>query len=233
MNKKDFLNYIRNNLIVSCQAVGDEPLNNIAAITLMAQSILDGGAKVLRLSQKDHIESIKRVSGNVPIIGLIKKEYTDSDVFITPTIIEIKVLIDLKVDCIALDATNRKRPNETLEEMVSYLKNNYPNLAIMADCATIDDVLNANKLGFDLIASTLHGYTTDTKDLSCILNDYEFIKKMLNVSQQPIIAEGGIWEPYQVADLLNLGVHSVVVGSAITRPKKITERFLSILNKKG
>lgn len=233
MNKKEFIETIKNNLIVSCQAVGDEPLNNVVAITLMAKSVLDGGAKILRLSQKDHIASIKNIAKDIPIIGLIKNKYSNSEVFITPTIKEVQDLIELGVDCIALDATRRKRPCQTLEEIIFYIKKYYPNLAIMADCSSIDDVLNASQLGVDLIGSTLHGYTPETKSLSCISNNYDFIKKMTNCTKVPIIAEGGIWEPKQVQDLFQIGVHAVVVGSAITRPKNITERFLSFLNKKG
>lgn len=232
MTKKEFLKKIQNKLIVSCQAVDNEPLNNVIAITLMAKAVVEGGASVLRLSQKQHIKSIKKMT-DVPIIGLIKKRYFNSDVYITPTLKEVKELIELKVDCIALDARNINRPKESLEVIVSFIKENAPNIAIMADCATIEDVIYANQLNFDLVSSTLHGYTLETKGKSNLDNDYQFIKEMLIKSKVPVIAEGGIWEPQQVVELFNLNVWSVVVGSAITRPLEITKRFLNYIKEKG
>lgn len=222
---------IKGNLIVSCQAVDNEPLNNATAITLMAKACIEGGAKVLRLSQYEHIKSIKTISKDIPIIGLIKNHYENSNVFITPTINEIDKLFELGVDCIAMDATLRNRPKESLKEIVDYCKFKNPNILLMADCSNIEDVLNAEKIGFDLIGTTLRGYTEETKGMSNIENDYSFIKECLKKIRIPLIAEGGIWEPYQVKELLKIGCFAVVVGSAITRPLEITKRFLKEINK--
>lgn len=227
--KDKFLNSIKGKLIVSCQAVDNEPLNNVTAITLMAKAVIEGGAEVLRLSQVEHISSIKTIT-NLPIIGLIKKKYDNSEVYITPTIKEIDELANLKVDCIAIDATNRKRPNETLNEIVSYAKSKYPNIALMADCATIEEITNANKIGFDVVGTTLRGYTLETKGKSNIENNYQFLKDAIKVSKIPVIAEGQINEPYQVKEILNdVKAYAVVVGSAITRPQVITKKFLDFL----
>ncbi len=224
--KSEILKKIKGNLVVSCQAVEKEPLNNVVAITLVAKACLEGGAKILRLSQYDHIKSIKGIAKDIPIIGLIKKTYDGSDVFITPTIDEVNQLIELDVDCIALDATTRKRPKESLETIVKYCKEKVPNKLIMADCSCLEDVLHAEKLGFDLIGTTLRGYTNQTKGLSNLDNNYHFIREILSCIKTPLIAEGGVWEPYQVKDLLDIGCFAVVVGSAITRPKEITQYFL-------
>lgn len=231
MNRKDFVKYINHKLIISCQAVDDEPLNDVHAITLMAQAVIEGGAKILRLSQYDHIKSIKTKFNNIPIIGLIKKHYPESEVIITASIAEIDLLLELKVDCIALDCTNRVRPKNDLKYLIKYIRSKSPETAIMGDCATIDDVENCNKLNLDVIGTTLHGYTTETKNMNNIGNDYEFIRFSILNSSLPIIAEGGIWEPYQVKQLFQLGCHSVVVGSAITRPKEIAKRFFAELDK--
>lgn len=217
---------IKGNLIVSCQAVDDEPLNNNVAIKLMAKACIEGGAKVLRLSQVNHIKAIKTISGDIPIIGLIKQKYENSEVYITPTKKEVNQLLKLNVDVIALDATMRKRPKESLKELVAYIRSKSKTTFIMADCSNLEDVMNAEKLGFDLIGTTLRGYTKDTKGKSNVENNYQFIKDCIETISTPLIAEGGIWEPYQVKDLLKIGCFAVVVGSAITRPKDITKRFL-------
>ena len=228
MKKELFLKSIQNNLIVSCQAVDKEHLNNVEGITLVAKSVIDGGAKVLRLSQFDHIQSIMKVT-NLPIIGLIKQKYDNSNVFITPTLKEVKQLIELGVNCIALDATKRERPNEDLNFIVEYVRKNHDDITLMADCSNLEDVEMAIKLKFDLIGTTLRGYTEETKGLDNISNNFEFIKEILEITSIPIIAEGGIWEPSQVKKLFDLGCFGVVVGSAITRPQEITKRFYDYL----
>lgn len=230
--KNKFLEITKNKIIVSCQAVDQEHLNNTEAITLVAKSVIDGGAHVLRLSQKNHIQSIKKIT-KFPIIGLIKQKYKDSEIFITPTKKEIDDLLELKVDCIALDATLRKRPNnESLKELVQYVRKKSPETILMADCSNIDDVVNANELGFDLIGTTLRGYTKETTGKSNIENNYAFIKECLSKINIPLIAEGGFWEHDDIFNVLKLGAHSVVVGSAITRPKDITIRYFNELEKR-
>ncbi|UZK63798.1 N-acetylmannosamine-6-phosphate 2-epimerase [Mycoplasma mycoides subsp. capri] len=212
----NLIDQIKNTLIVSCQAVDDEPLNDSYVLSKMCYALVLGGAKVLRLSQVEHIKKIKEVV-NVPIIGLIKKHYDNSEVFITPTIKEVDQLVDLKVDIIALDATLRKRPDQDLTNLIKTIKTKYPNQLLMADCSNISDAINAQNLGFDLISTTLRGYTKDTLNHNNIENDYQFLKDLKKVITKPIIAEGGIWTPQQAKEILNLGIHSVVVGSAITR----------------
>ncbi|MGL5246521.1 MAG: N-acetylmannosamine-6-phosphate 2-epimerase [Mycoplasmoidaceae bacterium] len=227
--KNILLEKFKNNLIVSCQAFDDEPLNNTNAIGLMAKSVVQGGAKALRLCQKDHIKQIMTIT-DLPMMCLIKADYDNSEVFITPTFKEVDDLIEIGAKCIATDATNRKRPNQSLEEIVNYIRSKDKDILIMADCATIEDVKRADQLDFDLIGTTLTGNTKESKGLSIISNNYGFIKECLNITNKPIIAEGGIWEPYEVKDLLDLGCYGVVVGSAITRPRKITEKFIRYLS---
>lgn len=153
-----------------------------------------------------------------------------SEVYITATLKEIKQLIKLIVDVIALDDINRYRPNgAALDELVTYCRKNVPEILLMADCATLEDIKNAEGLKFDLIGTTLRGYTKESADRSNIENNYEFIKTALKEIKTPLIAEGGIWEPKQVDELLKLGCHSVVVGNPITRPKEITKRFLKAI----
>nr|WP_283272977.1 N-acetylmannosamine-6-phosphate 2-epimerase [Spiroplasma sp. SV19] len=204
-------------------------LNDSYIMQKIALACVMGGAEVLRLSQKNHIMAVQKVL-NVPIIGLIKQHYKNSEVFITPTREEIDVLLNLNVDVIALDATLRIRPYDNLETLVSYIREKAPTKLILADCSNIEDIKNADRLGFDLVATTLRGYTNETTKLSNLENNYEFIKSLDDVLEKAVlIVEGGIWTPEEAYDLLHFNhVHAVVVGSAITRPQLITERFIKI-----
>ncbi len=224
---------LKNQMIISCQAVDDEPLNDAYVMQKMALACAMAGTKWLRLSQTDHIKAIKEVL-NLPIIGLIKNHYDDSDVIITATKKEIDQLLNLNVEIIAMDATSRKRPDSNLEELVNYIREIKPNQLIMADCASKEDVANAAKLHFNYIGTTLRGYTKNTKNNSNIYNNYEFIRWcVLNSEGIPIIAEGGIETPQQVCDIMRLGVEAVVVGSAITRPQVIGKKFYDKLKREG
>lgn len=210
--------------------VDDEPLNDVKAITLMAKSCVEQGATVLILSQVKHIKSIKKTVKDIPVIRLIKKKYVDSEVYITARLKEIKQLIKLIVDVIALDDINRYKPNgATLDELVTYCRKNTPEILLMTDYATLKDIKNVEALKFDLIDTTLAGYTKESDDRSNIENNYEFIKTALKEIKTPLIAEEGIWEHKQVDEFLKLGCHSVVVGNAITRPKEIAKRFLKVI----
>lgn len=218
--------------IVSCQALEDEELFGEGIMLKMANAALAGGADFIRTSQLHNIKDMKE-NLSVPIIGLIKRNYPDCQIYITPTIKELRELIDSNVDIIAIDATNRIRPNsETLADLVTYFKaNRKPNQLLMADCSNIEDIKSADELGFDMIGTTLRGYTDDTKNRSNKENDYEFLKQARQITNKYLIAEGGLDTPKDAANALRIVKDAVVVGSAITRPKYITNLFALELNK--
>ena len=118
----------------------------------------------------------------------------------------------------------RERPNGAkLEELIKYIKIN--NRASMADISTLEEGLNAEKLGANILSTTLSGYTQFS------LNrgegpDFELLKQLVENTKLPVILEGRIWEPEQVTKAFELGAHCVVIGSAITRPQLITKRFV-------
>lgn len=229
-SKAELLDKFKGKLIVSCQAVDDEPLNDPTAIKLMAKACVQGGAKALRLSQSEHIRAVRSILPDVPAIGLIKRHYPQSPVYITTTRREIDELIDLDVECIALDATDRPRPSQTtVAGLVKYARARAPRKLLMADCASAADVRRALDLGFDLIGTTLRGYTEETKGRSNVEGGYAFVRDCLKVTPGNLIAEGGVNEPGQVRELLGFGCFAVVVGSAITRPQEIVKRFMRAL----
>lgn len=222
---------IKKGLIVSCQALEHEPLHSSYIMSRMAVAAKNGGAVGIRANGIEDIKAIKSIL-NLPIIGIIKKDYPHSDVYITPTFKEVEILALLGVDIIALDATFHCRPNgELLKEIIEKAKKKFPSTKFMADIATIDEAINAEKLGFDFIGTTLHGYTPETKNLDISTNDFKYLKDLLNRITIPVIAEGKIDTPEKAKRVLELGVFSVVVGGAITRPQEITKKFVTKMSK--
>ncbi|MFU7517269.1 N-acetylmannosamine-6-phosphate 2-epimerase [Clostridium sp. HCS.1] len=224
---------INKGLIVSCQALEDEPLHSSFIMGKMAKAAIQGGAIGIRANSKEDIIEIKR-SVDTPIIGIVKRDYEDSDIYITPTMREVDELMEAGVDIIALDATNRLRPdNTTLEVFIEKIREKYNDILLMADCSTYEEAINANKLGFDFIGTTLVGYTEESKGIHINDNDFELIRNIINSVSKPVIAEGNIDTPEKARRVLELGCYSVVVGSIITRPQVITKKFINEINKIG
>lgn len=220
------LQKIKGQLIVSCQALPEEPLHSSFIMGKMALAAAQSGAKGIRANSLVDIEEIKK-NVHLPIIGIIKKNYGDNPVYITPTMQEIDALVHVGVDIIATAAVKDIRPDgKTLETFFHEVKIKYPHQLFMADVSTLEEAKNAERLGFDLIAPTLLGYTSYTQGQSIDKDDFSELKKMLAELKTPIIAEGGVTTPEIAKKVLSLGVFAVVVGGAITRPQQITARFI-------
>ncbi len=216
-------------LVVSCQALRDEPLYGGDTIPKMANAAKQGGAVGIRANTVRDINAIHRhINGELPIIGLIKREYFGSPVYITPTLKEVKALVHSRCEIIALDATLRPRPGgTTVKELVDYIRENSEK-AIMADIATLDDALAAEALGFDYISTTMRSYTEETKGMK--IPDAAFCRTLLeNVKNAVVVAEGGIVSLEDLASVLDAGVKHIIIGGAITRPQNITRRFVEAI----
>lgn len=220
---------VKGKLIVSCQALPHEPLHSSFIMGRMARAAAEGGARGIRANTKEDIAEIK-TQVDLPVIGIVKRDYEDSKIYITPTMKEIEELMEVKPEIIALDATSSLRPGgKTLDEFFREVKEKYPEQLFMADCSTVEEALHADELGFDFIGTTLVGYTDQSRNLKIENNDFEIIREILAKAKHPVIAEGNINTPEKVKRVIELGCYSVVVGSIITRPQLITKSFAQVL----
>ena len=173
-----------------------------------------------------------RKNVDIPIIGIVKRDYPDCKVYITPTMKEIDELMEVKPEIIAIDATKNLRPNGvTLDEFYAQIREKYPDQPLMADCSTYEEAIHADELGFDFIGTTLVGYTDQSKDMKIEQNDFELIKEIVKNVKHNVIAEGNINTPEKARHVIELGAYSVVVGSIITRPQLITKSFVEEMKK--
>lgn len=217
---------IKNELIVSCQALPEEPLHSPFVMSKMALAAKQGGAQGIRANSKEDIIAIAK-EVDLPVIGIVKRDYPDSEVFITATFKEVDELLESECDMIAMDATSRPRPdNVKLNDLVHYVKEKDPSIELMADIATLEDATQAEKSGFDCISTTLHGYTEETKGHKLYNNDFQFLQDVLKKVNIPVIAEGNVMTPDMYQRCMELGAYASVVGGAITRPQEITKRFV-------
>ncbi|MGP4221367.1 N-acetylmannosamine-6-phosphate 2-epimerase [Escherichia coli] len=226
---KTVLDSLKGKLIVSCQALENEPLHSPFIMSRMALAAAQGGAAGIRANSVVDIRSIKE-SVSLPVIGIIKRDYPGCEVFITATLQEVDELMTVEPEIIALDATARPRPGgQMLEELVMQIRVRYPSVLLMADIATVDEAVTAERLGFDCVGTTLYGYTADTAGHVMVDNDCGFLREVLAAVTIPVVAEGNIDTPEHAARCLALGAHTVVVGGAITRPQQITARFVAAI----
>lgn len=219
--------HLHQGLIVSCQALADEPLHGPEFMARMAVAAEEGGAAGIRANGAADVRAIKQAV-SLPVIGIIKRNYPGSNVYITPTIREIDELLEAGADMIALDATRQSRPgNITLEQIIAYLHQS--GTPSMADISILEEAVYAETLGVSCVSTTLSGYTPYS--LQAEEPNFGLLRAAAERLAIPVIAEGRIHEPAQVEEALELGAFAVVVGSAITRPQLITRRFAAATRK--
>ena len=141
---KEVVEKLMGKVIVSCQAYEDTPLYGAENMKTMARSVLMGGAEAIRACWPQDIKAIRSL-GDFPIIGLNKvldPNREDFDyVYITPTFESAKSVIEAGCDVLALDCTLRYRSREELYDLLKEIREAYPDIAIMADCETLEEAM--------------------------------------------------------------------------------------------
>jgi N-acylglucosamine-6-phosphate 2-epimerase len=219
----DLLRRLEGGLVVSCQALDDEPLHGSIHMAAMARAAAQGGAAGIRANSPEDIQSIRSVV-TLPIIGIYKLDIPGYDVRITPTMDSAIQVAQAGADIIATDATFRPNPdNLSLKERIRQI-HDQTNCPVMADISTFEEGMAAQVAGADIVSTTLSGYTdySPTRDTP----DFELLQKLVMNMEIPVVAEGRIGTPEQAAEAITLGAFAVVVGSAITRPQWITGQFV-------
>lgn len=230
MEKEKLFAQIQGGLIVSCQALEHEPLYTPqgGVMPLMAKAAAQSGAVGIRANTVRDITQIKEVV-DLPVIGIIKKEYPGCPMHITVTMAEVDALAACGVDILAVQGTSALRPDgQTSADFIRAIKAKYPDQLVMADIATVEEAMACAAAGADFVGTTMRGYTPETEGIDDI--DFDFVATLARECPAKVIAEGHIHYPEQAVKALEAGAFALVVGGAITRPAEITARFTAAIN---
>ncbi|HML21451.1 MAG TPA: N-acetylmannosamine-6-phosphate 2-epimerase [Aggregatilinea sp.] len=224
----DLFERLRGQLIVSCQALDDEPLHGSIHMAAMARAALMGGAGGIRANGPDDIAAIKQAVP-LPVIGIYKQHFPGIEIYITATFDLARAVVEAGADLVALDASDRARPGGiTLPDLIARIHGEL-GVPVMADTSCMEDARFAQAAGADLIGSTLAGYTAHGRPMTPG-PDLDYLRALVAEMDRPVIAEGRYHTPEDAAAALRLGAHAVVVGGAITRPQEITRRFIQAIS---
>jgi len=226
--KSEVLSKIENQILVSCQAYEPSPHATITDMVKMALAAQISGCNGFRVNHPDYVRAIRKAVGeDAIIIGIWKVHTPGNDVYITPTMQAVRELVEAGADIIALDCTNRLSVyGYYCVSLVEQIKEEFPELAVMADCSTFEEAKTAATAGADVVSSTLSGYTEYTKNRYSLGTDFQLIKDMATIPNVFVIAEGRIWTREEAIEAFKCGANACVIGTAITNPWLVATRFI-------
>ena len=229
MNREEVIKKWENGLIISCQMEKHAPCYSDDIIELMVKAALWGGACGLRMNGVENIKTARKLT-DLPIIGLVKVFRDDTEVFMTPSMKEVEMVMEAGADVIAIDGTDRLIDGKRGMDIITEIKHKYPEAIVLADVRDEVDADECLKLGADMVAPTFYRFKKDAK--STDLPDWEMVSRLCSVAKGRgiVLMEGKIWTPDDAIRALHYGCHAVVVGSAITRPHLIARRFYDHIN---
>ncbi len=222
----------KHGLIVSCQTETDDLFNSPQLMTKFALSAQMGGAVGIRTEGVENIMAF-HAEIDLPIVGIIDGQFENGWICITPDFKDIEAILKAGADIVALDVTPRKRPNGMDGiEFFDEVRNRF-DVPLIADISTFEEGIRAAEMGADAIATTLSGYTEQTQKYLNDEPDFRLIEELSRAVKVPVMAQGRIWTPQHAKDALKVGAFCAVAGSAITRPRSITKKFVDALNMKN
>ena len=222
--------FLKGGIVVSCQSEGNDPFNSVEGVCLFAKAAELGGASAIR---SEGVEKTKGILENVeiPVIGLIKSYYDDGFVRITRDIREVESLLEIGVKVVAIDGTNRDSCGfKNGSDLINYIKRRYEGIEVLADISNLKEAKKCIDSGANYVSTTLNGYTPETNKGIKKTPNFKLVRSIIEQTDAFVFAEGRITSVAEIRRFKKLGVYGVVVGTAITRPRIITQQMVNSFN---
>jgi len=208
-------------LIVSIQPPSGSALDDPSIIAAMAACAVENGAVAVRIEGAERISAVRGRLPQTPIVGLIKHVVDGYAPYITATLSDVENVLSSGATVVALDATSRQRSDgSTVADAIASI--HARGGIAFADCARIEDARAALSDGADALATTLCGYTDETRGTPLPALDLVRAIALLGAFT---ICEGGVASPAQAASAFAHGASAVVVGTALTNLDVLVRRY--------
>ncbi len=208
-------------MIVSIQPPAGSTLDDPAIVAAMAACATENGAVAVRIEGARRIKAVRARLPQTPIVGLIKHAVDGYAPYITATLSDVEKVLSSGANIVAVDATSRPRSDgTTLADTVAVIHGR--DGIVFADCARIEDARTARAAGADVLATTLCGYTDDTRGAT--LPALDLVRAISSLGAFTV-CEGGVASPAQAASAFAHGANAVVVGTALTNLDVLVRRY--------
>jgi N-acylglucosamine-6-phosphate 2-epimerase len=218
---------LRGGLIVSCQLHKTDPEYVDGIIPGLAKAAVWGGACAVRIDDPENIVAVRKAV-DVPIIGLWKKMSRETEVFMTPDLPSVAAVLQAGADIVAVDGTDRPIGGRRGCDLIPEIRRDFPQAIIFADCRDEKDAALALSLGADFVAPTFYRFGKNA--VSTDLPDWKMFARMCRIAGDKAVMEGKIWTPDDAVKAFHYGAYAVVVGTAITRPHLVAQRFYDVIH---
>jgi N-acylglucosamine-6-phosphate 2-epimerase len=219
------LERIKRGIVISSQAMDPKsPLKDPVLLAILAQTAGLGGAHGYRVDGADVVREL-RGRTELPIIAIRKNRTPGIDTFITPTSADAVELIEAGAEIVAAEATKSSRGADSFRNIVDAA--HAAGGLVMADISTLEEAIEAEADGADLVGTTLVGYTPASENAARPALD--LVEQAVARLGIPVILEGGVWTPEHIRAAFELGAHAIVVGAAVTAPDFITRRLVEAI----
>ncbi len=222
-DKAEIFRKLKDGLVVSCDLEDNGPFDHPGKVAQFAEAAVSGGAAGIRAEGLQLLEEIVPKM-HLPVIGWIKSIFEDNTIRSTGTMADVESLIATGCSILSVDGSFRRREGITGPQFVEQIKKQF-DCIVMTDVSTFAEGVACADYGADCISSFLSGFTTDTRHLPQDIPDLNIIVTLVKELTIPVFAHGKISTPKFAKDMIINGAWAVVVGTAITKPKIISNRF--------
>lgn len=203
---------IKHSVIVDIDNYTNEHLSDPIFIQYLIKFSEQGGASAFLSKNIENLKILKQ-NTNLPIFAEVEQNF--NDILIPKTYDSFKTIIDLDPDFIVMEFLNFGTNFRDLEFLIKNIRNNF-NGELVGKILNKSHAVEAYRLGLDAIIIEVFGDNTENKLISEI---YTYVNMPIIVSLNSVNFEQG-------KRLIELGVHSFILGEDVTNPNKIIKQLI-------